>query len=52
MKTYLYDANHTTRIADFPIFGKSPLNYSTLEPEERFEEARYVAPGTQTQRFV
>ena len=28
-----------TKMADIPIFGKNPLKYSTLEPEERFEEA-------------
>ena len=48
-KIYLYNANHMTKMADIPIFGKNPLNYSTLEPKERLEEAWYVAPGTQAQ---
>ena len=48
-KIYLYNANNMTKIANIPIFGKNPLKYSTLEPEERFEEAWYVAPGTQAQ---
>ena len=35
-----------TKKADISIFGKKTLKYSTLEPEERFEEARCEAPGT------
>ena len=40
MKLYLYDADHMTKMADIPIFGKKKtLKYSTLEPVERFVEA-------------
>ena len=48
----LYDADHMTRMADIPIFGKDPWNSLPFEPVERLEEAWYVAPGTQTQKFV
>ena len=37
-KIYLYNANHMTKMADILIFSKKKQP-STLEPEERFEEA-------------
>ena len=36
----------------YDYFGKNPLNYSNLEPVERFEKAKYVSPFTQAQYVV
>ena len=44
IKIYSYDVDYMCKMADIPIFGKTTLKYSTLEPVERFEEAWYVAP--------